>query len=102
MSHPKIPKSHGKTRIGSIWLDLSDGGGLIISPTKNGGIVITHVPPREPVTGSVGLPASIVVDPAKLTASQIRVQLRTGAALGKSVMEAINMLGGKFASGGSL
>jgi len=45
----KFPTRHGKTRIGSIWLDLTDGGGLIISPTKAGGYVITHVPPRQPV-----------------------------------------------------
>jgi len=88
----KIPTSHGKTRIGSIWLDMSDGGGLIISPTKDGGIVITHVPPREPVTDVVGLPASVIVAAGNLNAARVSELLRSTASLGEDVMQAVKML----------
>jgi len=89
----KKPISHGKTRIGSIWLDMSDGGGLIISPTKYGGIVVTHVPPREPVTGAVGLPASVIVGAGNLNAVRVSELLQSTASLGKDVMQAVKMLG---------
>jgi hypothetical protein len=88
----RIPKSHGKTRIGSIWLDMTDGGPLIISPTKDGGIVITHVPPREPVTGTVGLPASVMVEAGNLSAARVSKILRSTASVGKDVMQAVKML----------
>ena len=87
-----IPTGHGKTRIGSIWLDMSDGGGLIISPTKDGSIVITHVPPREPVTDAVGLPASVIVGAGNLDAARVGEILRSTASLGEDVMQAVKML----------
>jgi len=36
---PNIPSGHGKTHIDSVYLDgvVDDGGGIIISLTKNGG-----------------------------------------------------------------
>lgn len=89
----KILASHGKTRIGSIWLDMSDGGGLIISPTKDSGIVITRVPPREPVRDTVGLPASVVVEAGNLDAARVSELLRSTAGLGEDVMQAVKMLG---------
>jgi len=42
--------SHGRTHIGTSYLGgiFNDGGGFEISPTKDGGVAILHVPPREP------------------------------------------------------
>jgi hypothetical protein len=46
----KLPR-HGKTHIGTVYLGgiFSDGGGLEISPTKDGGWVLKRIPPRQPV-----------------------------------------------------
>ena len=48
---PNIPKGHGKTHIGTVYLGgvFDDGGGIEISPTKDGGIVVIHIPPSSPV-----------------------------------------------------
>jgi hypothetical protein len=70
----KIPKGHGKTRIGSIWWDLTDGGGLIISPTKNGGYVITHVPPRQPV--KISFVPSLMIRSGVMNAAKLGSMLR--------------------------
>jgi hypothetical protein len=53
--HGRIgPWGHGKARIGSTYLNLgSDGDQWILSPTKDGRIIVTHVPPREPVAGQL-------------------------------------------------
>jgi len=53
--HGRIaPWGHGKTRIGSTYLNLgSDGDQWIVSPTKDGRIILTHVPPREPAPGQL-------------------------------------------------
>ncbi len=87
------PGGHGKTRIGSVWLDLSDGGGLIFSPTKDGGIVVTHVPPREPVTGGITVIPSLVVDAGSISAPRISERLKSMDNIGQEVMAAIAMLG---------
>jgi hypothetical protein len=47
----QVPKGHGKTHIGTVYLSgvFNDGGGIEISPTKDGGTVIIHIPPSSPV-----------------------------------------------------
>lgn len=89
----KIPTSHGKTRIGSVYINLgSDGDQWIISPTKNGGVVITHVPPREPVTAELRSVASVLVAAGKISGQQISAHFRSPESSGKEVMDAIAML----------
>jgi hypothetical protein len=45
---------HGKTGIGSTYINLgSDGDQWILSPTKDGGIIVKHVPPWDPVRGQL-------------------------------------------------
>ena len=53
---PQVPHGgHGRTHIGTVYLGgiFSDGGGIEISPTKDGGLVIKHIPPRSPAFGNL-------------------------------------------------
>jgi hypothetical protein len=94
MTRHKLPVGHGKTRIGFVYINLgSDGDQWIISPTKDGGIVVTHVPPREPVTGGLTNIASVLIEARKTTAQQINEHFQTSADSGKQVIEGIAMLG---------
>jgi len=98
MTRHKLPVGHGKTRIGSVHIDLgSDGDQWIISPTKDGGIVVTHVPPREPVRGALTNIASVLIEAGKITAKQISEHFRSSADSGKQIIEGIAMLGRKQA-----
>jgi len=89
----KLPKGHGKTRIGSVYINLgSDGDQWIISPTKDGGIVITHVPPREPVTNELRTVASVLVASERISAQQITEHFQSSAPTGQEVIAGIKML----------
>ncbi|MFM0597195.1 hypothetical protein [Paraburkholderia dilworthii] len=91
----KIP-GHGKTRIGSVYIgSFGDGDLWIISPTKGGGVVVTHVPPREPVTGVLLGVESVLVQRKELSAAQISEHFKTSTASGQDVLEGIAMLGGE-------
>jgi hypothetical protein len=93
MSKIKVPGGHGKTRIGSVYINLgSDGDQWVISPTKAGGIVVTHVPPREPVTDMLTNLPSVLIDAKTITAQQISEHFRSSADSGKQVIEGIAML----------
>jgi hypothetical protein len=92
----KIPSGHGKTRIGSVYIGSFGYGDLgIISPTKGGGVVVTHVPPREPVTGARASVESILVQAKQVSAAQISEHFKTSVASGQYVLEGIAMLGGE-------
>lgn len=92
----KIPSGHGKTRIGSVYIgSFGDGDLWIISPTKGGGVVVTHVPPREPVTGALVSVESILVQANQVSAAQISEHFKTSAASGQDVLEGVAMLGGE-------
>jgi len=90
---PKIALGHGKTHIGSIFLGgiFDDGGGIIISPTKFGGVVVTHVPPREPVTGELTPLQSVLVD-AKIDVKQITDKFKISMTAGQEVVDGIGLL----------
>jgi hypothetical protein len=92
----KIPSGHGKTRIGSVYIgSFGDGDLGIISPTTGGGVVVTHVPPREPVTGARASVESILVQAKQVSAAQISEHFKTSVASGQYVLEGIAMLGGE-------
>jgi hypothetical protein len=78
------PRLHSRTRI------LQDS-----SPTKGGGVVVTHVPPREPVTGARASVESILVQAKQVSAAQISEHFKTSVASGQYVLEGIAMLGGE-------
>ncbi len=87
---------HGKTRIGSVYIgSFGDGDLWIISPTKGGGVVVTHVPPREPVTGVLLGVESVLVLRKDVSAAQISEHFKTSTASGQDVLEGIAMLGGE-------
>jgi hypothetical protein len=90
----KPPSSHGKERLGSVYLNLgSDGDQWIISPTKKGGVVITHIPPRQPVTGALTSVVSALAGARAISAEHISAHFRTSEASGREVMDGIAMLG---------
>ncbi|MFL9958996.1 hypothetical protein PQR65_36965 [Paraburkholderia nemoris] len=95
MKGPKIPSSHGRTHIGALFLGgiFDDGGGIIISPTKYGGLVLAHIPPREPVTNEFMPVESVLVD-AKVSAAQICEHFKISASSGQAVEDGIAALGG--------
>ncbi len=87
---------HGKTRIGSVYLNLgSDGDQWIITPTKDGGIVITHVPPREPVTNQLTTLPSAVISARQISTSRISEHFGASGDIAKEVMAAVALLEAK-------
>lgn len=92
---PKIPSGHGRIHIGSLYLGgvLDDGGGIIISPTKGGGVVVTRVPPLEPVQGAMTEVTSFITN-ADVMAEQLSASFRISATAAKQIMEGVAALGG--------
>jgi hypothetical protein len=88
-----ITKPHGRTHIGSIFLFgiFSDGPGLILSPTKNGGIVVVRIPPREPVMSEITAVESVMVH-EKTTAAQISEHFKIPESSAQLVVDSISAL----------
>ena len=73
-----IPKpSHGKRHIGTVYLGgiFVDGGGIEITPTRDGGWVIKHVPPMEPVFERLTALANIVESANSVKSPELKEQL---------------------------
>lgn len=77
MPNPRIPKSHGKTHIGTVYLGgvFDDGGGIEISPTKDGGVVIIRIPPSAPVFERLAAAAVVFARAQSAKSTQLREQL---------------------------
>jgi hypothetical protein len=74
----KIPKSlHGKTHIGTVYLGgiFGDGGGIEISPLKNGGVAIIIIPPRAPVLEQLAAVATLVERAESVQSPELKAQL---------------------------
>jgi hypothetical protein len=90
----KIPIGHGKTRVGSVYLDLGgDGDQWIISPTKGGGIVVLHVPPSQPVKGQLIAAEGALVGPAAISSEQLSKHFHVQISTGQELLAGIAMLG---------
>ncbi|MEX3945578.1 hypothetical protein AB4Y44_39840 [Paraburkholderia sp. BR10937] len=92
---PKIPSGHGRIHIGSVYIDgvLDDGGGIIISPTKDGGVVVTRVPPLEPVRGAMTEVTSFITN-ANVTTEQLSASFKISATAANQIVEGVAALGG--------
>ena len=58
-------------------------------------MVVTHVPPREPVTGALASVESILVQANQVSAAQSSEHFKTSVASGRAVLSGIAMLGGE-------
>lgn len=76
-------------------IPVHQGGEDVNSPTKSGGVVVTHVPPREPVTGTLLGVESVPVQRKQVSAAQISEHFKTSVVSGQDVLEGIAMLGGE-------
>jgi hypothetical protein len=73
-----IPKpGHGKRHIGTVYLGgiFVDGGGIEITPTRDGGWVIKHVPPWEPVFEQLAAVANIVESAHSVKSEELKERL---------------------------